>query len=750
MKKFFAFLLAFSVCFLALGTYGFESPANCTGEDCKEHSHSGMTLLAADEDGKAVYLYADVESDYNESVQTMTVRITIDSDVAKIRGGSITISTSSRALKKPAISAFSQLFDESAKDYTTITSTASTTKVLISIPNSATDSRDADGYIVLTYPVDETYLDVSWAHVATLSITGAAYRVDASAFGFDSFSTNHTLYICNHDSAEWRVTDEATCTEPGSRELVCTVCGYVLKEEMILPTDHDYDYTHVTNYGGPAKQPTCTTPGYGGVKCKMCGTISYMSNIPALGHSWGDRYSIGGVYYQECTRCGEVQRADNQCPHDPDLYEQVMVIEASTCETHGSALFECPTCHETEVRELPYAHVFGNWSIVKAPTCTETGLKKHTCSVCGATETEVIEANGHDFGEWTVTKEPTCVSTGTRRRICSVCGETETQTIEVSGHSWGVWRTIREATCTTEGIQVQECTVCGETNTRALSKTGHTFGVWTMTTHPTCTATGTETHSCTVCGYSETRTAAIDPDAHVFGDWEVVSAKTCISDGVKERTCTLCGHVEKAEDPCSGHTFGEPVVDGKVTTKTCSVCGYSEATKTVSGGVEKTLTDVNGSLLVTGTLAGTKLDFGIGIMPIDRFEGYRDSIQQYFSGTVAMGYDLTFLSDGTDVAFADGMELTLKLDPSLEDYDVDFAIVSGGSISTLGDYSRKGRDITIDGADLAGADMIFVVRGEENSPNIVVPIIIAVCTLAIAGVAVYFIMSKNKNKGNSF
>ena len=85
MKKFFAFLLAFSVCFLALGTYGFESPVNCTDEDCKEHSHSGMTLLAADEDGKAVYLYADVESNYSESAQTMTVIIDINSDVAKIR-----------------------------------------------------------------------------------------------------------------------------------------------------------------------------------------------------------------------------------------------------------------------------------------------------------------------------------------------------------------------------------------------------------------------------------------------------------------------------------------------------------------------------------------------------------------------------------------------------------------------------------------------------------------------------------------
>ncbi|MBP1560144.1 MAG: InlB B-repeat-containing protein [Oscillospiraceae bacterium] len=37
------------------------------------------------------------------------------------------------------------------------------------------------------------------------------------------------------------------------------------------------------------------------------------------------------------------------------------------------------------------AHTFGDWEIVKEPTETEDGIKKHTCTVCGYSETNTIE-----------------------------------------------------------------------------------------------------------------------------------------------------------------------------------------------------------------------------------------------------------------------------------------------------------------------------------------------------------------------
>ena len=53
-----------------------------------------------------------------------------------------------------------------------------------------------------------------------------------------------------------------------------------------------------------------------------------------------------------------------------------------------------------------------------------------TCSVCAATEGEAL---GHSFGEWTVTKEATATETGEKERTCA-CGEKETETIPATGN----------------------------------------------------------------------------------------------------------------------------------------------------------------------------------------------------------------------------------------------------------------------------------------------------------------------------
>ena len=68
-----------------------------------------------------------------------------------------------------------------------------------------------------------------------------------------------------------------------------------------------------------------------------------------------------------------------------------------------------------------HEHVWGEWTVTKAATCTETGVETRTCSVCGETETRAIEATGH-----TVVVDPavapTYDDTGlTEGSHCSVC-----------------------------------------------------------------------------------------------------------------------------------------------------------------------------------------------------------------------------------------------------------------------------------------------------------------------------------------
>lgn len=42
-------------------------------------------------------------------------------------------------------------------------------------------------------------------------------------------------------------------------------------------------------------------------------------------------------------------------------------------------------------------HTFGNWEQTQAPTCTESGMQKHICSVCSHEESEPAQPLGHEF-----------------------------------------------------------------------------------------------------------------------------------------------------------------------------------------------------------------------------------------------------------------------------------------------------------------------------------------------------------------
>lgn len=79
--------------------------------------------------------------------------------------------------------------------------------------------------------------------------------------------------------------------------------------------------------------------------------------------------------------------------------------------------------------------------------------------VSGSTIT-IYEKSGEEtkkycvYGDWTVAKEPTCTESGTKERICKFCGEKEFDSIEPA-HSYG------EGIVTEEGKVKYTCTSCG-------------------------------------------------------------------------------------------------------------------------------------------------------------------------------------------------------------------------------------------------------------------------------------------------
>ena len=110
----------------------------------------------------------------------------------------------------------------------------------------------------------------------------------------------------------------------------------------------------------------------------------------------------------------------------------------------------------------------------------------------------------HDWGKWKVKEEATCTESGKRTRTCSICGKKQSDTIEKLGHDWSKWKVTKEATCVKKGERTRTCSVCGKKETEEFYDE-HTFGSWTMTKEPTCTEKGEREHTCKVCGAVKTQ-----------------------------------------------------------------------------------------------------------------------------------------------------------------------------------------------------------------------------------------------------
>ena len=68
-------------------------------------------------------------------------------------------------------------------------------------------------------------------------------------------------------------------------------------------------------------------------------------------------------------------------------------------------------------------HEYGDFEILKNPTCTEKGERQRSCTIsgCVVTETEELPALGHQWSDWTPVKG----DNSREYRICEVCNEVE-------------------------------------------------------------------------------------------------------------------------------------------------------------------------------------------------------------------------------------------------------------------------------------------------------------------------------------
>ena len=226
-----------------------------------------------------------------------------------------------------------------------------------------------------------------------------------------------------------KVLNPSTCVTKGIGEQVCTLCGDFYEEE-IKATGHK-------EVKDAAVAATCETNGKTeGSHCSVCDEVlKEQTEVPALGHNWDSgkitkaaTCTEAGVKTYTCTRCQKTKTEEIKATGHKEVKDAAV---AATCEkagkTEGSHCSACGKVIKAQ-KEVPVlGHSWDAGKITKAATCTETGVKTHTCIRCQKTKTEEVKATGHKFSAWKTSSKATIYSPAKQTRECTSCHKKQTR-----------------------------------------------------------------------------------------------------------------------------------------------------------------------------------------------------------------------------------------------------------------------------------------------------------------------------------
>ena len=229
-----------------------------------------------------------------------------------------------------------------------------------------------------------------------------------------------------------------------------------------LYIEENGDYTHIYLLDGSTKK--YITIGTGSKSFSLSTNpcnLTYIADENTYGYTDDDKtrapafYDYGGtLQIRTYLTTGSysflsLEPAETECAHTYD----------NACDA------DCNLCGE--VREVA-GHNYT--SVTTDATCTEAGKTVYTCTVCGDSYEEVIDAKGHtEVIDAAV--DATCTTTGlTEGKHCSVCGTVivAQQEVPALGHSYGEWIVDVAATTNKAGSKHRECSECGAKETEVI------------------------------------------------------------------------------------------------------------------------------------------------------------------------------------------------------------------------------------------------------------------------------------------
>ena len=449
-----------------------------------------------------------------------------------------------------------------------------------------------------TFAVEpNTSYTITWWYKATPG-TGLfnLYTMNASGYanlaseGGQNYMNSYTgawqqgTYVVNSGSATAMILKWSTeATNPGT----------ILIDDIVVTKTEDVECTH--NYtAAVTKQPTCGATGVRTYTCSLCGD-SYTETIPATGaHKYdndcdtscnvcGATRTVTHVYSgacdQYCNLCGAKKTGlsigvthtyDNACDGDCNVCGEERDVEGHTYDNACDK--DCNKCGT--VREVGDHNYVGVET--KAPDCENPGVMTYTCSACGVSYTEAIDALGHSYKG--VVTAPDCENDGYTTYTCGNCGDSyKGNYVDATGHNY-VGVETQAPDCENDGVMTYTCSACGDSYTEAIDALGHSYkGVVTA---PDCENDGYTTYTCTACGDTYVDNY-VDADGHSY-EYSVVAAANCGYDGMAKHTCSVCGDSYTTAIPATGNHKYSNDCDNR-----CNVCNkYREVGDHTYVGVE--------------------------------------------------------------------------------------------------------------------------------------------------------------------
>lgn len=244
-------------------------------------------------------------------------------------------------------------------------------------------------------------------------------------------------------NAEWTVIKEATTTETGLEENVCSVCGATYQREIEMIAATQYTITYIDQNGNETTE-----------------TVN-----------------------------------EGSMPKDAPALPAVKVDEAGhTTYSWDKAFVEATEDTTYTITSSTVGHSYGEWTTTDFATCTQAEKQRRECTLgdgCTKYETQTVgEALGHDYEgvAWVAN------GNGTHSKSC----KNDSSHKLTASCEYEVTSVVKP-TCTTDGVQTSTCTDCGDAVQEKLNQTGHNLGAEQNENFIRCTTDLVAT-SCTEAG----------------------------------------------------------------------------------------------------------------------------------------------------------------------------------------------------------------------------------------------------------